>query len=52
MFYSDVADILFEYIHSLNPDQTQQINQDLKSNEWDAANLLEVQNSVELLLIM
>ena len=50
--YSDVADIFFEYIHSLNPDEIQQLNEDLKSNRWGAINLLEIQNSIELLSIM
>ena len=32
--YSDLADIFFEYIHSLNPDEIQQLNKHLKSNGW------------------
>ena len=47
--YSHVADILFEYIHSLDPDDIQQLDEDLISNEWGAINLLEIQNSIELL---
>ena len=50
--YSDVADIFFEYIHSLNPDEILQLDEDLKSNELGAINLLEIQNSIELLSIM
>ena len=30
--YLDVADIFFEYIQSLDPDEIQQLNEDLKSN--------------------
>ena len=52
MLYSDVADIFFEYIHSLDPDEIQQLNEDLKSNGWGAINLLEIQNFIELLSIM
>ena len=29
--YSDVAEIFFEYIYSLNPDEIQQLDEDLKS---------------------
>ena len=50
--YSDVADIFFEYIHSLNLDEIQQLDEDLKSNGFGAINLLEIQNSIELLSIM
>ena len=53
--YSDVADIFFEYIHSLNPDEIQQLNEHLISNGGaggGAINLLEIQNSIELLSIM
>ena len=51
-FYSDTTDIFFEHIHSLNPDEIQQLDEDLKSNGWAAINLLEIQNSIELLSIM
>ena len=50
--YSDVADVFFEYIYSLNSDEIQQLNEGLKSNGCSAINLLEMQNSIELLLIM
>ena len=46
--YSDVADIFFEYIHSLYPDDIQQFNEDLKSNGRGAINLLGIQSSIEL----
>ena len=30
--YADIADIFFEYIHSLNPDEIQQLDDDMKTN--------------------
>ena len=30
--YADIADIFFEYIHHLNPDEIQQLNDNIKSN--------------------
>ena len=32
--YADIADISFEYIHSLDPDEIQQLDKDVKTNEW------------------
>ena len=47
--YSDIADIFFEYIHSLDPDEIQQLDDDIKTNGWGVINLLEVDNLLELL---
>ena len=30
--YAEIADIFFEYIHHLDPDEIQQLNVDIKSN--------------------
>ena len=32
--YADITDIFFEYIHSLDPDEIQQLDDDIKTNEW------------------
>ena len=48
--HADIADIFFEYIHSLDPDEIQQLDDDIKSNGWGVTNLLEIDNSLELLL--
>ena len=47
--YSDIADIFYEYIHLLNPDEIQQIDEDIKTNGLRVINLLKIDNSLELL---
>ena len=47
--YAEIADIFFEYIHHLDPDEIQQLNDDIKSNGWGVTDLLEIDNSLELL---
>ena len=47
--YADIADMLFEYILSLDPDEIQQLDDDIKTNEWGVINLLEIDNVLELL---
>ena len=47
--YANIADIFFEYIHHLNPDEIQQFNDNIKSNGWGVTDLLEIDNSLELL---
>ena len=47
--YAVIADIFFEYIHSLDPDEIQQLDNDIKTNGWGVINLLEVDNALELL---
>ena len=37
--YADIADISFEYIHSLDPDEIQQLDKDVKTNEWGVIDL-------------
>ena len=47
--YADAADIFFEYTHSLDPDEKQQLDDDIKTNWWGVINLLEIDNALELL---
>ena len=47
--YADIADIFFEYIHSLDPDEIQQLDEDIKTNGWGVIILLEIDNALELL---
>ena len=49
--YADIADIFFEYIHSLDPDEIQQLDEDIKTNGWGVIILLEIDNALELLSI-
>ena len=49
--FTDIADIFFEYIHSLDADEVQQLDDDLKSNGWGAIDLLKTERSLELLSI-
>ena len=32
--YSDIADIFFEYVHSLDLDEIQELDEEMKANEW------------------
>ena len=47
--FVDVADIFIEYIHSLDADEVQQLDDDLKANEYGAKSLLEIENAYEML---
>ena len=42
-------DIFFEYIHFLDPDEIQQLVNDVKNNGRGVIKLLEIDNSLELL---
>ena len=39
--YADIAGIFFEYIHSLDPDEIQKLEDDIKTNGWRVINLIE-----------
>ena len=47
--YADIADTFIENIHSLDADEIQELDEDLKTNGWGAKTLLDIQNSFELL---
>ena len=47
--YADIVDIFFEYIHSLDSGEIQQLDDDIKTNGWGVINLLEIDNAFELL---
>ena len=47
--YTDIEDIFFEYIYSLDLDEIPQIDSDIKTNRWGVINLLEIGNALELL---
>ena len=49
--YADIADIFIEYINSLDADEIQELDEDLKTNGWGAKAALEIENSFELLSI-
>ena len=49
--FIDFADIFIKYIHSLDPNEIQELDNDLKVNEWGVKSLLEVENAYELLTI-
>ena len=46
---TEVADIFLEYIHSLDPNEIQQLDDDVKGNVRGFMNLLEIDNSLLLL---
>ena len=49
--YADIADTFIENIHSLDADEIQELDEDLKTNGWGAKTALEIENSLELLSI-
>ena len=46
-----VAGSFIEYMHSLNVNKIQQLDDDLKANMWGTKFLLEIENAHELLTI-
>ena len=49
--FVDVTDIFIEYIQSLDLDEIQQMDEDIKSNGWGVKSLLEIDNTYDLLRI-
>ena len=49
--YGDINDIFIEYIHSLDIDEIQGLDDGLKTNRWGAKTLLEIEDAYELLTI-
>ena len=49
--FVDVADSFIEYIHLLDVDEIQQLDNDLEVNGWGTKSLLEIENAHELLTI-
>ena len=48
--YVDITDILIQYIHFLEPDEIEQLDDDIKANGWGIMSIVDVENSVEVLL--
>ena len=49
--YVDVAEAFIEYIHSLDVNEIQQLDDDRKANIWGVKYLLEIENVCEFLTI-
>ena len=49
--FADIADIFTEYIHSLDPDEIRELDDDIKINRWGIKSLIEVENAYELLTV-
>ena len=49
--FIDIADSFIEYIHSLDINEIQELDDDLKANGWGVKSLLEVENALELLTV-
>ena len=47
--FTDIADIFFKYIHSLDADEVQQLDDNLQSSRWGAIDFLKIENTSELL---
>ena len=49
--FIDGVDTFIEYIHSLNPNEIQELDDELKANGWGVKSLLDVESSYELLSV-
>ena len=49
--FVDLADAFIKYIHTLDADEIQQLDDDIKANGYGVKSLLEIENSYELLKI-
>ena len=49
--FSDIAQSFFEYIHSFDPDEIQELNSDLKENGLGVQSIAEIQDAHHLLTI-
>ena len=49
--YLDIADLFQKLIRSFPPQDIQDMDDDIKSNEWGARNILDIEHSLELLNI-
>ena len=46
---SDIAENLFEYIHSLDQNEIQELGSDIKANGWGVESISEIQDAQHLL---
>ena len=46
--FVDLADTFIEYIHTLDADEIQQLDDDIKANGYGVKSLLEIESSYEL----
>ena len=51
LLFIDINDIFFEYIQSLDLDEIQKMDDDIKSNGWGVKSLLEVENAFDFLRV-
>ena len=49
--FVDVADIFIQYINTLDLDEIDQLDNDLKANGWSVKSVVEIKDSVALLCI-
>ena len=47
--YVDIADTFIQYIHSLEPDEIQLLDNNITANGWAIESIVGIKNSVELL---
>ena len=51
LLFIDINDIFFEYIQSLDLDEIQKMDDDIKSNGWGVKSLLEFENAFDFLRV-
>ena len=49
--FVDITNVFIQYIHSLEPDEIIQLDDDIKVNGWRVESIVDIQNSFELLRI-
>ena len=47
--YVDIADTFIQYIHSLKPEEIQQLDNNIRANGWAIESIVDIKKSVELL---
>ena len=47
--YVDIADTFIQYIHSLKPEEIQQLDDDIRANGWAIESIVDIKKSAELL---
>ena len=49
--FIDIADSFIDYMHSLDINEIQELDDDLKANRWGVKSLFEVENAYEIFTV-
>ena len=48
LFFQDIAENFFDYIHSLDQNEIQELGSDIKANGWGVESITEIQDAQHL----